>query len=270
MKEKKLSNNILVSTNDLGVVTVLLNREAKRNAFDDLMIDELISIFSEIAKSDARVMVLEAKGKTFSAGADLNWMKKTDSYSYEENLEDAKNLALLLKTLHDMPMTTIAKVNGNAFGGAVGLICCCDIVVASQKSKFCFSEVKIGLIPATISPYVISVIGQRAAKRFFQTAELIDSETALRIGLVSDVQTSHKLNCKVNEMLMSLLDNSPQATRKAKQLVKDVADQPITIALIEDTSKWIADIRTTTEGQEGLAAFLEKRPAKWQEAKAPS
>ncbi len=258
------TKNIDVSTNNRGVVTVKLCREHKHNAFDDHMIEELIRIFSVITGSDARVMVLEAKGKSFSAGADLSWMKRMIDYSGEENLRDAQNLATLMKTLDRMPMTTIVKINGGAFGGALGLICCCDIAIGSEKSQFCLSEVKIGLIPATISPYVIAAIGPRAARRFFQTAEIIDANQALRLGLLSELVPSDQLDDKTEEIIELLLLNSPNAVKSAKQLIVDVQGKPLTEALIQSTSEQIANIRTTEEGQEGLKAFLEKRPASWQ------
>ncbi len=251
-----------------GVATVTLCREQKHNAFDDQMIAELTTIFTEIAQSSAKVMVLDAKGRSFSAGADLNWMQCMIDYSYEENRQDAQGLALMMKTLNDMPMTTIAKIDGAAFGGALGLICCCDIAIGSEKSLFCLSEVKIGLIPATISPYVIAAIGQRAARRYFQTAEVIDANKALRIGLLSELIASEKLDEKVSEIIELLLANSPQAVRAAKQLVFDVHGQALSDELIKDTTERIARIRASEEGQEGLKAFLEKRPAAWRTKKA--
>lgn len=255
--------NIETHIDDRGVATVTLSREQKHNAFDDQMITELTSAFTEIAQSSAKVMILTAKGKSFSAGADLGWMQRMADYTYEENLQDAQGLALMMKTLNDMPMTTIAKVDGAAFGGALGLICCCDIAIGSDKSMFCLSEVKIGLIPATISPYVIAAIGQRAAIRYFQTAEAIDASTAVRIGLLSEITSSELLDAKTDQVIKALLNNSPQAVRAAKQLVFDVHGQELSDELIQDTTKRIAMIRTTEEGQEGLKAFLEKRPATW-------
>ena len=259
----KTYDSINVDFDNRGVATVTLCREQKHNAFDDQMIQSLIEIFSEIANSSAKVMLLAARGKSFSAGADLGWMKRMIEYDYDENLRDARALAHMMKMLNTMPMVTIAKVNGGAFGGALGLICCCDIAVGSEKSMFCLSEVKMGLIPATISPYVVAAIGQRAARRYFQTAEFINAQQALRIGLLSELVNSEELDMAVENLIKQLLKNGPDAIKAAKQLISDVDQQIISDELIEETSKRIATIRTSDEGQEGLQAFLEKRAANW-------
>lgn len=247
-----------------GVFTVTLNRPEKHNAFDDQIISQLNQLFNEIATNPkARVMILAANGKSFSAGADLNWMKSMIEYSYERNLSDANALAIMLKTLNEMPIPTIAKVQGGALGGAVGLVSCCDIAVAASSAYFCLSEVKIGLIPATISPYVIQAIGQRAARRYFNTAERFDANTATTLGLISEVVDAERLDESVNEFVQQLLSNSPAAIKASKQLISDIAGKDIDKTIIDTTSERIANIRISSEGQQGLSAFLEKQPAPW-------
>ena len=245
-----------------GVATVTMNNPAKHNAFDDDIIGELTRAFEAVAANkNLRVMVLAATGKSFSAGADLGWMKRMAAYSYEENLRDARALAGMLKALNSLPIPTIARVQGGSFGGAVGLVACCDIAIATTRAKFCLSEVKIGLIPATISPYVIAAIGARASRRYFNTAEVFSAQTAANLGLVSEVVDEAELDKVVTAIIGSILGNSPAAIAASKQLIVDVAGKEITAQLIEHTSEGIARIRVSPEGQEGLAAFLEKRPA---------
>jgi len=255
---------LLVAIDSRGVATVTMNRPEKHNAFDDAVIAELTTAFKQLAANDkARIMILAAEGKSFSAGADLNWMKRMANYTYEENLRDAGALAEMLKTLNDLPFPTIARVQGAAFGGAVGLVSCCDMAVASDKASFSLSEVKIGLIPATISPYVISAVGPRAARRYFVTAERFKADVAAHLGLVSELVEESDLDTTIEQLVGVILTNSPAAVLAAKRLVLDVENQPLTEALIADTSQRIAAIRVSAEGQEGLNAFLEKRPAQW-------
>lgn len=264
-----ISEKVLFNISDNGVATVTFNNAEKHNAFDDVIIKNLTDIFNEIAKrEDIKVMVLAANGKSFSAGADLGWMKRMASYSYEDNLNDADALAQMLKALNFLPQATIAKIQGAAFGGAVGLASCCDIVIASNKASFCLSEVKLGLIPATISPYVINAIGLKASRRYFQTAERFFADKAMQLGLVDEVVEAENLTATVNNMLATLLNNSPKAMRQAKQIAFDVAYQEINEALLSDTSARIANIRVSSEGQEGLTAFFEKRTPKWQSSTA--
>lgn len=245
-----------------GVATITLKNEEKHNAFDDIMIGELTEAFEHVANNDnVRVMVLSANGKSFSAGADLNWMKRISQYAYKENLADASALANMLKILNFMPKPTIARVQGAAFGGAVGLVSCCDIAVASVRASFCLSEVKIGSTAATISPYVIAAIGSRAARRYFNTAEKFDALIAKDLGLVSEIVDAEQLDTSINTFVDALLCNSPAALKASKQLVFDIAGREINTGLIQETSKRIAAIRVSPEGQEGLTAFLEKRPA---------
>jgi methylglutaconyl-CoA hydratase len=247
-----------------AVAKVTLNRPDVHNAFNEEVISSLIECFETVENDDnIRVMVLQASGKSFSAGADLNWMQKMASYSETENLADAQQLALMLSKLYHLSKPTIAKVQGSAFGGAVGLVACCDIAIASLMSKFCLSEVKLGLIPATISPYVVQAVGPRMAKRLFMTAEVISARRARRIGLVDETVSENELNSAVESIISGLLKNGPQAVSMAKALVDKVAFKPIDDALIQYTCKQIASVRVSEEGQEGLTAFLEKRKAYW-------
>lgn len=249
---------------DRGVARVTLCRPEKHNAFDDLIIAELRAAFDDLARNDAvRAVVLASEGKNFSAGADLGWMKHMAEYDYQHNLEDARLLAGMLKALNDLPQPTIALVQGAAFGGAVGLVSCCDMAVASTRASFCLSEVKIGLVPATISPYVIKAIGERAAKRYFTTAERFDSAQAQRLGLVSEVAPGEELEQVLESLLSALLANGPLAVRESKRLVTDFAGKDITAEVVEQSCERIACIRVSDEGQEGLGAFLQKRKPAW-------
>ncbi len=249
-----------------GVAYVTLTRPEKHNAFDDEMIAGLTRYFRQAGDdNNVRVLVLQAEGKSFSAGGDLRWMQRMADYSYEENHADAMALATMLHTLNTLPKPTIARVQGAAFGGAVGLIACCDMAIGSKLSKFCLSEVKIGLIPATISPYVIEAMGPRVCRRYFQTAEVFSARRARRLGLLSETVTEEELDSTVNDLITQLLTNGPVAVGQAKALIRHVAYRPVDDSLMQETSKMIANIRVSEEGQEGLHAFLEKRPAKWQE-----
>jgi methylglutaconyl-CoA hydratase len=257
-------DRVITDIDDLGVARVRLNNPDKHNAFDDQIIGELTEAFVAIAdNSNVRVMVLGSEGKSFSAGADLEWMKRMASYSYEENLRDASALALMLKTLNEIPQPTIARVQGAAFGGAVGLVSCCDMAVAASAASFSLSEVKIGLVPATISPYVIAAIGQRAVRRYFVTAERFDAHRAMEIGLVNEVVDAEQLDQEIDRLIDALLANGPEAILAAKRLVFDIAGKPIDQQLIDSTCETIAAIRVSEQGQEGLQAFLEKRKPHW-------
>lgn len=240
------------------VATITLCRPDCHNAFDELMIEELTQHFSAVERDpEVRVVLLTGEGKSFSAGADLAWMKKAAHYSKVENQKDAKLLATMLKTLYELKKPTIAVVNGTAFGGAIGLIACCDIVLAGETAQFCFPEVKLGLAPAVISPFVIAAIGPRAARRYFLTAELFSAKTAQTLGLVHEVVNNPEE--KANQICHQLLQNGPKAIQAIKQLLK----KPIEPALAKKTVELIAKLRTSPEGQEGLAAFLEKRKPSW-------
>jgi len=262
--EPMTEQTVLSYVNQRGVATVAINNPKKFNAFDDTIITELTAAFEEVRDNkEVRAMILAATGKNFSAGGDLEWMKRVAGYSYKENLEDAKALAVMLKTLHFLPVPTIARVQGVAFGGAVGLIACCDMAVATTQASFGLSEAKMGLTPATISPYVISAIGQRAARRYFMTAERFSAETAAKLGLVSEVVEEERLDEEIARLAEFLLGNSPVAIDAAKKLISVVAGQEINDALINFTCEQMANIRVSKEGKEGVAAFLEKRKPSW-------
>ncbi len=247
-----------------GVATITLNRPDIHNAFDDTVIAALTNAFTHAANDPAvRVVVLAANGKSFCAGGDLNWMRRMAGYNYDENLQDSNALADMLRTLNFLPKPTIARVQGAAYGGGVGLVACCDIAVASRNSAFCLSEVKVGLIPATIGPYVVQAIGQRAARRYFTTAELISANTAHVLGLVSELVEPKELEAHVANIVTNLLRNGPNAIAEAKRLVLDIAGREIDAAMIADTSERIAQTRGSDEGREGLSAFLEKRKPNW-------
>ncbi len=247
-----------------GVATITLNRPDIHNAFDDTVIAALTNAFTHAANDPAvRVVVLAASGKSFCAGGDLNWMRRMAGYNYDENLQDSNALADMLRTLNFLPKPTIARVQGAAYGGGVGLVACCDIAVASSNSAFCLSEVKVGLIPATIGPYVVQAIGQRAARRYFTTAELISANTAHVLGLVSELVEPKELEAHVANIVTNLLRNGPNAIAEAKRLVLDIAGREIDAAMIADTSERIAQTRGSDEGREGLSAFLEKRKPNW-------
>lgn len=249
---------------DQGIATIRLNRPDVHNAFDDALIAQLTAELQRLdALAGTRVIVLAANGKSFSAGADLNWMKRMAKYSEEENLRDARALANLMRTLHGTRKPTIARVNGAAFGGGVGLVACCDIAIAAKEALFCLSEVRLGMIPSVISPYVVAAIGERAARRYFLTAERFDADEAKRVGLVQGVVPAAQLDEAVSAMASHLLKAGPNALAEAKRLITDVSHRPVDDALVEDTAQRIAALRVSPEGREGIAAFLEKRPPNW-------
>jgi methylglutaconyl-CoA hydratase len=247
-----------------GTATLTLNRPEVHNAFDDQLIAGLTARLRELNADHAvRVVVLAANGKSFSAGADLNWMKRMARYSEAENLRDAIALGDLMHTLRALHKPTIARVQGAAYGGGVGLVACCDIAIGATTAAFCLSEVRLGLIPAVISPYVIAAIGERQARRCFLTAERFDAAEAQRIGLLHAVVDEAQLDASVQAMVDHLLKGGPKAQAAAKRLIDAVANRPIDRLLVEDTAERIARIRVTPEGREGIAAFLEKRAPGW-------
>jgi methylglutaconyl-CoA hydratase len=257
---------VLYELDQRGVATVTLNNPEKHNAFDDLIIAQLTAIFTQINQDqNAKLMVLAANGQNFSAGGDLNWMKRMVNFSHEENLADARKLALMLQTLNALSVPTIARVQGAAYGGAVGLASCCDMVVASDNASFCLSEVKVGIAPATISPYVIAAIGARACRRYFLTAERFSADTARSLGLVSEIASLEQLDIILEKFITGLLANSPNAIKVSKQLISQVEHRSIDEQLINDTSDVIARLRASEQGQEGLNAFFEKRSPSWQQ-----
>jgi methylglutaconyl-CoA hydratase len=247
-----------------GVARLTLNRPEVHNAFDDALIAELDSAFMRIDDDAAvRAVVLAANGKSFSAGADLTWMRRVATYSHAENVADAIRLTELLRRIAGLSKPVIALVQGAAYGGGVGLVAACDIAIASEAASFMLSEVKLGLIPAVISPYVVRAIGARQARRYFISAERIDAAQAQRLGLVHEVVGADALEDAGARMLERLAANGRRAMAAAKDLVDAVADRPIDRAVMEDTARRIADARAGAEGREGIAAFLDKRKPGW-------
>jgi methylglutaconyl-CoA hydratase len=248
-----------------GIAEVVLNRPDKRNAFDDVIIQQLITALENVdADDNTKIVILRSEGKHFSAGADLGWMRRMADNSRQENLDDSRELARLMNVLNHLSKPVIGLVQGAAFGGAVGLAACCDIVLATDKASFCLSEVKLGLIPAVISPYVVRAIGERQARRYFLSAEVFTATQAQEYGLVHIVcDDVEAMDARCNEMLQQLAINGPEAMKAAKDLVFAVSHKPISADVIDDTAQRIADIRVGAEGQEGLGAFLNKRKANW-------
>lgn len=247
-----------------GVATVWMNRPDVHNAFNAQLIVDLTEACNELdADAAVRVVVLGGRGKSFSAGADLNWMKAAGAASEAENFGDAMRLAGMLRTLAEMNKPTIARVQGAALGGGTGLASACDICVASEKAVFATSEVKFGIIPSAISPYVIRAIGERQAYRYFQSAERIGAQRALEIGLAHEVVAADDLDVKVAEIVDALLQGGPLSQAAAKDLIRGVANRPVDAAVVEDTARRISQLRVTPEAREGLDAFLSKRPAAW-------
>ncbi|MCV6588869.1 MAG: enoyl-CoA hydratase/isomerase family protein [Marinobacterium sp.] len=256
---------VLLNKKPGGVAELVINRPDVHNAFDDDVIAQLINRLEAVNEdSEIRVLVLRSNGKNFSAGADLAWMKRMAQNSHQENVEDAGQLARLMEVLNNLNKPTIALVQGAAYGGAVGLAACCDIVIAAESSAFCLSEVKIGLIPAVISPYVVRAIGERQSRRYFVTAELFSARQAQEYGLVHEVVASPELlDDACQRFVKQLRRNSPQAMHAAKELIFAVSSKVIDQTVIDDTARRIADIRVSEEGQEGLGSFLEKRKPNW-------
>ena len=247
-----------------AVATITLNRPEVRNAFNDDMIAEVTGAFVALGGRDSvRCIVLAAEGKAFCAGADLNWMRRMADYTRAENLADAAQLAEMLRVMYECPKPTIARIQGDVYAGGMGLVAACDMAVSVDTANFCLSEVKLGLIPATISPYVIRAMGARAAHRYFLTAERFDAREAYRIGFVHEVVSVEQLDAKVAEMTNALVSASPNAVRSCKTLVQEVAGQGIAAPLIARTVEGIADIRTSSEGREGVQSFLQKRKPSW-------
>ncbi len=256
----------LISENREGVLWLTLNRPEIHNAFGDELIALLTRALRQ-AETDSRVraIVLTGAGKTFSAGADMNWMRSMAAASEQENREDAMRLATLLRTLNFHPKPTIARVNGAAFGGGLGLIACCDIAISVADAVFALTEVRLGLVPAVISPYVIRRIGERQSRRFFLTAERFDATRAMRLGLIREITTPEMLDNMINQQLQWLAQGGPRAISEAKSLIFNVCGQSVEQQekLDQYTSSLIARLRVSREGQEGLSAFLEKRTPDW-------
>jgi methylglutaconyl-CoA hydratase len=259
-----MSDVLDVSRPSAHVAHVWLNRPDVRNAFNDEVIAALTRTFESLSKdTDLRVVVLGAHGKAFCAGADLNWMKAMAGYSWEENRADAQRLADMLWTLDQCPVPVVGRVQGDCYAGGMGLAAICDVLVAVEGATFCLSEARLGLLPATISPYVIRAMGAQAARRYMVTAERFSATQAHALGMVHELVTPETLDARVDEIVTTLVNNGPAAARACKALVRDVAGQPLTAELRADTARRIADIRASDEGREGLASFLNKRAPNW-------
>ena len=249
---------------DGAVARITLSQPEVRNAFSDEVIAEITAAFLEVGnRPEVRAVVLAAQGPAFCAGANLNWMRRMADYTRAENVADAGKLAEMLRVIYECPKPTIARVQGDVYAGGMGLVAACDMAVSVDTAGFCLSEVKLGLIPATISPYVIRAMGARAAHRYFLTAERFDAPEALRIGFVHALVSADALDAKVDELLKALTSASPNAVRACKKLVLDVAERDINAGLIAATVEGIADIRASSEGKEGVQSFLNKRKPAW-------
>lgn len=255
---------ILTEIDKQGVATLTMNRPAVHNAFDDELIAALTTELQRLEEDPhVRVVILAGSGRSFSAGADLTWMRRMADYGRDENLADALGLAKLMRTLYGLKKPTIARVQGAAYGGGVGLVACCDMAIASTRATFCLSEVRLGLIPAVISPYVVTAIGPRAARRYFQSAEVFAAAEAYRWGLIHEMVAEEELAEAVDRLTRSVLQNGPVAMASAKALVERVSAGPVDEAMIRYTAEGIAAIRASAEGKEGLSSFLEKRQPAW-------
>ena len=244
--------------------TITLTQPEVRNAFSDEVIAEITAAFTEVgARTDVRAVVLAAEGPAFCAGANLNWMRRMADYTRDENVADAAKLAEMLRVIYECPKPTIARVQGDVYAGGMGLVAACDMAVSVDTAGYCLSEVKLGLIPATISPYVIRAMGARAAHRYFLTAERFDAAEALRTGFVHAVVAPDQLDAKVDELARAITVASPDAVRACKKLVQDVAERDINAQLIAATVEGIADIRASEQGREGVQSFLQKRKPGW-------
>ena len=251
-------------TIDDAVARIWLNRPEMRNAIDDVFIRELCVAFAEVeAVPGVRAVVLSAHGPAFCAGANLNWMRRAADFTHEQNLQDAAGLPRMLRTLSESRLPVIARIQGDVYAGGMGLVAAADVAVAVEGAHFCLSEVKIGLIPSTISPYVIRAMGARSAQRYFLTGERFSPDEARRMGLVHEVVTADALDIKVDEVLRNIVAAGPSAVGECKRLLRDVTGRPIDAALSDETVRRIAAVRASDEGQEGLRAFLEKRKPAW-------
>jgi methylglutaconyl-CoA hydratase len=256
--------SILVDKDARGVATVTLNRPAIHNAFDDRLIAEMTTALRRLELDpQVRVVLLTGSGRSFSAGGDLNWMQRMAGYSDTENFADAMALAELLRLLNELARPTVARVNGAAFAGGLDLICCCDVAVAAEDAIFCISEVRLGLVPATISPYVAAAIGTRASRRYFLTAERFSAGEARRIGLVHEVASGAELDAAVEKIVAALLEGGTAAQARSKRLIAEVQERPVTDTVMTLTARAIAAARASAEGREGLAAFFDKRKPRW-------
>ena len=261
-----IESPLIESTDARGVRTLLLNRADRHNAFDDALIRELTAALARIAADDAvRLVVLRSTGRSFSAGADLEWMRRMADNTHEENIADAGALATMLHALDRLPKTVIGLIQGPAYGGGVGLVACCDVAIAADRASFCLTEIKLGLTPATISPFVVNAIGARQARRYFSTAEVIPAARAREIGLVHEVVPDAELDAAGEAVIAAALLGAPGARAAAKDLVFLCEGRAVDEALGAETGRRIAERRASAEGREGIAAFLDKRPPAWRQ-----
>ncbi len=259
-----MSNTLIITEPSRYIAQITMSRPEVRNAFNDEVIAELTQAFSVLgARDDVRCIVLAATGPAFCAGADLNWMRKMADYTRQENLVDAAKLANMLRAMYECAKPTVARVQGDVYAGGMGLVAACDLAVSVDTAQYCLSEVKLGLVPATISPYVIRAMGAQAAQRYFLTAERFSAAEALRIGFVHEVVSVDLLDAKVSDITSALCNASPNAVKVCKKLLHDVAEREISQPLIDVTVAGIADIRSSPEGKEGVSSFLQKRKPSW-------
>lgn len=262
-----MSEPVLLQTRPHGIVELIFNRPEQGNTLNEAMIDALANALRQAANIPSlRLLIIKSQGKHFSAGADLHWMQQAPQLTPEQNLADARKLAMLLQQLDAFAHPVLALVQGAAYGGALGIISCCDLVIAGNDSRFCFSEVRLGLIPATISPYVLRAMGQRQARRYLLTAEVITAPLAERLGLIHSIATPEQtLDQAAAESIRSLLRNGPAAIGAAKLWLQQLSEQPITAELVERSAELLAEVRIGDEAQEGVSAFLQRRPAAWED-----
>ena len=252
---------------DGAVARVWLNRPDVRNAFNDTVIAELSATFRELgADASLRAIVLGGHGKAFCAGGDLNWMRAMADYSWEQNRADAQALADMLYTLYTCPLPLVGRVHGDCYAGGVGLAAVCDVLVAADGMHFCLSEARLGLLPATIGPYVVRALGQQASRRYFISAERFSAAEAQRLGFVHELASADTIDARVDALVQALVANGPEAVKASKRLVQDLAGAPLTPELRADTARRIADIRASDEGREGVQSFLNKRAPRWHNA----
>ncbi|HTO79380.1 MAG TPA: enoyl-CoA hydratase-related protein [Methylocystis sp.] len=256
--------DLLLSSDARGVVTLTLNRPERHNAFDDAVVALLTATFRQLAENEAvRILVIRGAGRNFSAGGDIEWMRRMAGASFEDNLRDAEGLARMMRLLDSFPKPTIAFVHGAAYGGGVGLVACCDIAIATERATFCMSEARLGIIPAAIGPYVIRAIGARQARRLILTAETISAAWAREIGLVHEAAPEGVANEMLNGIIEALLRCAPGAQKQAKAFLAACAGRSVDDGLAQDSARLLAGLRASSEGREGLSAFLEKRLPKW-------
>ncbi len=259
-----MTDQHILYTVENSIATITLNRPEVHNAFNEIVIGDLTETFQKAGEDrNVRVVVLRGNGKSFSAGGDLHWMRRMADYNYQQNFNDALRLGTLLKTINFLPKPTIALVQGSAFGGGVGLTACCDIAIAEEGAQFCLSEVRIGLIPSIIAPYVMNAMGERMARRYFMTAEKFDATMAHRIGFVHEVCPAGGLDAAAEKVIAELMKGAPGAQSRGKRLMLDIVGRPIDDKLIELTARQIAEARASDEGKEGLTAFLTKTEPGW-------